>query len=44
MVRRWHTDPFGFVRPWNEVPAIMGSAPPATTPPPAMGVVTFLMG
>jgi hypothetical protein len=25
-------DPFGFLRPWNEVPALMGSAPP-TTPP-----------
>jgi hypothetical protein len=30
MVRRWHADPFGFLRPWNEVPALMGSAPPAT--------------
>ena len=27
MVRRWHSDPFGFLRPWNEVPALMGSAP-----------------
>ena len=32
MVRRWHADPFGFLRPWNEVPALMGSAPPATPP------------
>jgi hypothetical protein len=24
MVRRWHADPFGFLRPWNEVPALMG--------------------
>jgi hypothetical protein len=32
IVRRWHADPFGFLRPWNEVPALMGSAPP-TTPP-----------
>jgi hypothetical protein len=28
MVRRWHADPFGFLRPWNEVPALMGSPPP----------------
>ena len=44
MVRRWHADPFGFLRPWNEVPALMGSAPPATPPSTATGVVTFLMG
>jgi Concanavalin A-like lectin/glucanases superfamily len=44
MVRRWHADPFGFLRPWNEVPALMGSAPPATPPATATGVVTFLMG
>jgi Concanavalin A-like lectin/glucanases superfamily len=24
MVRRWHADPFGFLRPWNELPALMG--------------------
>jgi hypothetical protein len=24
MVRRWHADPFGFLRPWNDVPALMG--------------------
>src|SRR5919108_681620 len=28
MVRRWHADPFGFLRPWNELAALMGSAPP----------------
>jgi uncharacterized protein (TIGR02217 family) len=44
MVRRWHADPFGFLRPWNELPALMGSAPPATPPSTATGVVTFLMG
>ena len=44
MVRRWHADPFGFVRPWNEVPAFMGSAPPATPPSTGTGVITFLMG
>jgi hypothetical protein len=21
VVRRWHADPFGFLRPWNELPA-----------------------
>jgi hypothetical protein len=35
MVRRWHADPFGFLRPWNEVPALFGSAPPAMPPRPA---------
>jgi hypothetical protein len=35
MVRRWHADPFGFLRPWNDVPALIGSAPPATPPRPA---------
>jgi hypothetical protein len=44
MVRRWHADPFGFLRPWNEVPALLGSAPPATAPSTGTGVVTFLMG
>jgi hypothetical protein len=44
MVRRWHADPFGFLRPWNEVPTLMGSAPPATPPSTGTGVVTFVMG
>ena len=44
MVRRWHADPFGFLRPWNEVPALMGSAPPTTPPSTGTGVVTFLWG
>jgi hypothetical protein len=44
MVRRWHADPPGFMRPWNEVPALIGSAPPATLPSTSTGVVTFLMG
>jgi hypothetical protein len=44
MVRRWHADPFGFLRPWNELPALMGSEPPATSPSTGTGVVTFLMG
>jgi hypothetical protein len=30
MVRRWYADPFGFLRPWGEVPVLTGSAPPAT--------------
>jgi hypothetical protein len=44
MVRRWHADPFGFLRPWNELPALMGSAPPAMPPATGTGVITFLMG
>jgi hypothetical protein len=32
MVRRWHADPFGFLRPWNELPALMGSAPTRHAP------------
>jgi hypothetical protein len=45
MVRRRHADPFGFLHPWNEVPAVMGSAPPSTPPPSTgTGAVTFLMG
>jgi hypothetical protein len=44
MVRRWHADPFGFLRPWNEVPLLMGSAPHATPPSAGTGVITFLMG
>ena len=35
MVRRWHADPFGFLRPWNELPPLMGSAPPPCPPRPA---------
>jgi hypothetical protein len=33
MIRRWNADPFGFLRPWNELPALMDSAPPSTPPP-----------
>jgi hypothetical protein len=32
MVRRWHADPFGFLRPWGEAPAIMGNAPSSAPP------------
>jgi hypothetical protein len=42
-VRRWHADPFAFLRPWNEVPALMGSAPPSTPPSTGTGVVVCLM-
>jgi hypothetical protein len=45
MVRRWHADPPGFLRrSWNEVPALMGSAPPATLPSTGTGVVVCPMG
>jgi hypothetical protein len=44
MVRRWHANPFGFLRPWNELPALMGSAPPATSPSTGTGVVVCIMG
>ena len=43
MVPRWHADPFGFLRPWGEVPALLGSAPPTTSHSTGTGVVTFLM-
>ena len=32
MVRRWHADPFGFLRPWSEVPALISSPPPPPAP------------
>ena len=32
MIRRWNADPFGFLRPGNDVPAIMGRAPLDTPP------------
>ena len=35
MVRRWHADPFGFLRPWNEVPALMAVRHPPRPPRPA---------
>jgi hypothetical protein len=44
MVRRWHADPFGFLRPWNELPALFGSAPPSTPPSTDTGVVVCIMG
>ena len=42
MVRRRHADPFGCLRPWNEVPRSWG-APPAT-PSSGTGVVTSRCG
>jgi hypothetical protein len=44
MIRRWNADPFGFLRPGNEVPALMGSTPPGTPPSTGSGVITFLIG
>jgi hypothetical protein len=44
IVRRCHADTFGFLRPWNEVPALMGSTPPARPPSTGTGVVIFLDG
>ena len=44
MVRRWHADPFGFLRPWNEVPALTGQCATRHAPSTGTGVVTFLMG
>jgi hypothetical protein len=44
MIRRWNADPFGFLRPWHETSARMGSAPPAIPPSTGTGVVVCLMG
>jgi hypothetical protein len=44
MVRRWHADPFGFLRPWGEVPALIGSPPSSTPPSTGTGVVVCIMG
>jgi hypothetical protein len=44
MTRRWNADPFGFLRAWNKVPALIRSAPPATPPSTGTGVVICLMG
>ena len=44
VARRWHADPFGFLRPWGEVPALMGSTPPATPPSTGTGVVVCILG
>ena len=44
MVRRWHADPFGFLRPWGEVPALLASAPPSTPLSTGTGVVVCIMG
>src|SRR5262245_45211262 len=39
MVRRWRANPFGFLRPWNELPALMVSATPSTPPSTGTGVI-----
>jgi hypothetical protein len=44
MIGRWNADPFGFLRPWNELPALMGSAPPSTPPSTRTGMIVCLMG
>jgi hypothetical protein len=44
MVRRWNADPFGLLRPWNELPALWGVRHPPRPPSAGSGVVTFLMG
>jgi len=45
MVRRWHADPFGFLRrPWNEVPAAHGECAAHHPPSTGTGVVAFRMG
>ena len=43
MVRRWHADPFGFLRPWGEACA-HGKCATRHAPLTGTGVVTFLMG
>jgi hypothetical protein len=41
---RYAFGPMGFLRAWGEVPALMGSAPPATPPSTGTGVVVCIMG
>jgi hypothetical protein len=43
MVARWHADPFGFVRPYHELPSLIGSTPPAGPPSTGSGVIVCLM-
>ena len=44
MVRRWHADPFGFLRPMERGASAHRECATRNAPSAGTGVITFLMG